>query len=303
MMSAKDEISRLISALSEYECGHLLAAFQDVAAGERFWETEISAVYNEHTKTRLLESEQRTEDVVPAGPHEGAGIFAPIPVVKSYPGAERVALPAPAALDAPLGATLQRRRSRRDFTGEPIDRGQLATLLHYACGVTGSTPGYGYQSLPLRTFPSSGGLQAPEVYLSVQAVAEVAPGIYHYHPTDNALELLRPGQHGPLLAALSFQQPYVAAAAVTFLGTGCFDRLRWKYGQRAYKYMCMDVGYLGQNLYLVAEAMGLGACAIAGFVDDAMERLLDIDGRNEMILLLTAVGVRQGDVLNSSEGG
>jgi len=47
-MTAKDEIARLIDILSEYECGHLLAAFQQVAAGERFWELEISAVYNEH---------------------------------------------------------------------------------------------------------------------------------------------------------------------------------------------------------------------------------------------------------------
>lgn len=53
--------------------------------------------------------------------------------------------------------------------------------------------------------------------------------------------------------------------------------------------MCVDIGYLGQNIYLVAEA--LGACAIAGFVDDALEQLLGVDGKNEMILLLTAVGV------------
>jgi SagB-type dehydrogenase family enzyme len=55
--------------------------------------------------------------------------------------------------------------------------------------------------------------------------------------------------------------------------------------------MCIDTGYLGQNIYLVAEALGLGACAIAGFVDDALEQLLGVDGKNEMILLLTAVGV------------
>src|SRR5215204_2881571 len=97
-MIAKDEITRLIGALSEYECGHLLSAFQNVAAGERFWETEISAVYNEHVKTRLLQSGQEPDDVVPAGPHEGDGIFAPIPIVKSYPGADRVTLPLPGIL-------------------------------------------------------------------------------------------------------------------------------------------------------------------------------------------------------------
>lgn len=291
MTTAKDEITRLIGALSEYECGHLLSAFQDVAAGERFWETDISAVYNEHVKTRLLDSGQAGDDVVPAGPGASGGIFAPIPIVKSYPGAERVALPAPGPLAAPLGDTLRQRRSRREYSGEAISAEQLATLLHFAGGVSGATPGYGYRQLPLRTFPSSGGLQSPEIYLSIQSVAGIPPGLYHYHILDHALELMRPGAHGPLLAALAFQQAFVATAAVVFLVTGCFERLRWKYGQRAYKYMCMDAGYLGQNLGLVAEAQGLGACAIAGFIDDAFEQLLGIDGRNELILLLTTVGV------------
>jgi SagB-type dehydrogenase family enzyme len=289
--TAKDEILSLVGALSEYECGHLLSAFQNVAAGERFWEIEISAVYNEHVKTRLSDTGRQADDVVSSGPHAGAGIFAPIPIVKSYPGAERVPLPQPGPLNKRLGKLLLQRRSRRDYTGANLDLEQLSTLVHYACGVTGSIPGYGYQQLPLRTFPSSGGLQVPEVYLSVQSVVGIAPGLYHYHLIDNVLESLRPGQHGPLLAALSFQQAYLATASVVFLISGLFERMRWKYGQRAYKYMCMDVGYLGQNLYLVAEAMGLGACAIAGFVDDAMEKLLQIDGRNEMIMFLTTVGV------------
>lgn len=288
-MSAKAEINRLVGVLSEYECAHLLSSFQDVAAGERFWETEITAVYNEHVKTRLSQLGQGPTEV-PSGPVNGESIFAPIPIVKSYPGAARIALPEPGTLNMPLGDALHERRSRREYTGEAIELEQLATMLHHACGVTGYISGYGYRRLPLRTFPSSGGLQAPEVYLSIQAVNGVEPGLYHYHVVDNELELMRPGQLGPLLSALSFQQPYLAKASVVFLITGCFERLRWKYGQRAYKYMCIDAGYLGQNIYLVAEAMSLGACAIAGFVDDALEQLLGVDGRNEMILLLTAVG-------------
>jgi SagB-type dehydrogenase family enzyme len=290
-MSAKDEITKVIGALSEYECGHLLSSFNKVADGERFWETDISAVYNEHVKTRLLDAQSRTDDVVPAGPSSQDGIFAPIPIVKSFPGADRVKLPDPGKISARLDDIITQRRSRREYTGEAISQEQLATLLHYSCGVNGSIPGYGYRRLPLRTFPSSGGLQSPEVYLSVQAVQGIAPGMYHYHPVDGALELMREGQHATMLAALSFQQAFILSASVLFLITGCFERLRWKYGQRAYKYMCMDAGYLGQNLYLVAEALGLGACAIAGFVDDAIEGLLQIDGRNEMILLLTTAGV------------
>jgi nitroreductase len=55
--------------------------------------------------------------------------------------------------------------------------------------------------------------------------------------------------------------------------------------------MCIDIGYVGQNLYLMAEALGLGACAIAGFLDDGMERFLALDNPSEFPLLLTTVGV------------
>jgi SagB-type dehydrogenase family enzyme len=292
-MSHKNEITQLIGGLSEYECGHLLSAFQKVAAGERFWEADISTVYNEHVKTRMS---QVAVESIPAAPATDAGIFAPIPIVKSYPGAKRVALAAPITPQATLGETILHRRSRRDYTGGILSSEQLATLLHYSCGITGAVPGYGYHRIPQRAFPSTGGLQSPEVYLSVQAVQDVPTGLYHYHIVDDVLEVMRPGQHGPLLCEIGLQQPYIQTASVVFLITGCFERLRWKYGQRAYKYMCMDAGYLGQNLYLVAHALGLGACAIAGFVDDAIEKLLDVDGSNEMILLLTTVGTVQHTV-------
>jgi SagB-type dehydrogenase family enzyme len=92
---------------------------------------------------------------------------------------------------------------------------------------------------------------------------------------------------------LSLGQQEREGAAVVVLVTGCFERLRWKYGERGYRYMCMDVGYVGQNLNLIGDAMDLGVCAIAGLMDDAIEHFLAVDGRNEMALLLTTVGVPQ----------
>jgi SagB-type dehydrogenase family enzyme len=294
-MTAKEEIERLIVSLSEYECAHLLDGFRRVSAGERFWETEVSSLYNEHVKTRSFDAIDGGAVLVPAPPETSEGVFAPVPIVKPAAGTHRVPLPAPAAVTAPIGALLEQRRSYRAYTGASISSETLATLLHGGCGVTGSMPGYGYKHLPLRTFPSSGGLQSPEVYLSLQAVDGIAPGLYHFHAQDNALDLLRPGSHGGTLKSLALDQECLATAAVVVLITGCFERLRWKYGERAYKYMCIDIGYVGQNLYLVAEALGLGACAIAGFLDDGVERFLALDNPSEIPLLLTSIGVRGGD--------
>ena len=166
----------------------------------------------------------------------------------------------------------------------------LSALLQHGCGTTGFAAAYGYTRLPLRTFPSSGGLQAPEVYLSAQAVEGVDPGIYHYHPVDHKLELIKPGNHGSTLRDLALDQPWVETASVVMIITGFYERLRWKYQARGYRFMCMDAGFLAENICLSARALSLGACAIAGFIDDALETLLGIDGEDEVPLLLISVG-------------
>jgi SagB-type dehydrogenase family enzyme len=289
--TSHEDLARRLELLSEYECAQLLRLFDEVTVGQRFWEDGISDLYNERVKFRATARDDGTGAPIPAAPEtEGGGIFAPIPIIKSVTALERLVLPERRPLERPLGEALLRRRSRREYTSVPISRQQLSDLLYYSAGATGSTNGYGYDALPLRTFPSSGGLGVPELYVSVQAVEDVAPGLYHYHPIDHALELLRRGQQGDLLRIACLGQSHLETAAVVVLVSGCFARLRWKYGERAYRYMCIDVGYLGQSLYLVGEALGLGVCAVAGFMDDAIERFLDVDGRDEIPLLLTTFG-------------
>ncbi len=288
---ARQELESRLDLLSEFECAQLLRLFDDVTVGQRFWETEIGTLYNERVKFRSLERNDGAAHQIPAAPETAAGIFAPIPIRKSYPSIARVRLPAPSPLSLSVGDALSSRRSRRDYVSSPMSVEALATLLHHAAGVTGMTTGYGYDRLALRTFPSSGGLQVPEVYVSVQLVQGIAPGLYHFEPRDGTLGLLKSGHYGDLLKVACLGQSYVEAASIVVIITGCFDRLRWKYGQRAYRYMCMDIGYVGQSLYLVGEALGLGVCAIAGFMDDAVERFLDLESRDEIPLLLTAIGL------------
>jgi SagB-type dehydrogenase family enzyme len=292
--TAREELAQLIEGLSATECDRFLRLVNNVAAGERYWEAEISTFYNERVKIRSVSSSAVLQFAAPAAPESEQGVFAPIPIVKSYRGAERVPLLPPEPLPAAIGEVLSKRRSRREYSGQSMSVQQLSTLVYYSCGVTGRTQGYGYVQLPLRTFPSCGGLQVPEVYLSVQTVDGLAPGLYHYHPIDHVLELMRLGHHGAQLRAMSLGQPQLETACLVFLVTGCFDRLRWKYGERGYRYMCMDTGYLGQNIYITGEAMGLGVCAIAGFSDDGVEELIAVDGCNETSLLLSTVGVPRG---------
>jgi SagB-type dehydrogenase family enzyme len=286
----RHELHALIDLLSDYECEQLGVLLGDVAAGERFWERDVGVMYNEYVKARYFDLSRNLSSLVPAGPAYDDAPFAPIPLVKSYPNAERVDLPDPAPPHADAGTVMLRRRSRRDYTPATMSLVEFSTLAQLAAGVTGYAEGYGYRRWPLRSFASSGGLQTPELYAFIRNVEGLDAGLYHYQPVEHELELLAGEFDDGLLAAVCLGQPFVKTASVVFAVSGYYARARWKYGERSFRYMCMDVGFLGENLYLAAGSLGLGACAIAGFIDDALERMLGVDPHEEMAMLLCAVG-------------
>src|SRR4029453_18471435 len=61
------------------------------------------------------------------------------------------------------------------------------------------------------------------------------------------------------------------------------------YGDRAYRYLHMDAGHVGQILNLAALALGFGASGIGGFFDDEVSGLLGL-GSRKMILYVTVLG-------------
>jgi SagB-type dehydrogenase family enzyme len=69
-----------------------------------------------------------------------------------------------------------------------------------------------------------------------------------------------------------------------------FQRTRWRYRERTYRYITLEAGHIGQNLYLAAASLGLGACAVGAFLDDDLNELLGLDGRKEAVLYVISVG-------------
>jgi SagB-type dehydrogenase family enzyme len=63
-----------------------------------------------------------------------------------------------------------------------------------------------------------------------------------------------------------------------------------KYGERAYRYIYMDAGHVAQNLYLAATALDLASCAVGAFFDDEVNKVLDLDGRDETAIYMATVG-------------
>jgi SagB-type dehydrogenase family enzyme len=62
-----------------------------------------------------------------------------------------------------------------------------------------------------------------------------------------------------------------------------------KYGDRAYRYLHLDAGHLGQRLNLAAIQLNLGVSGIGGFFDDQVNEVLGIP-EDEAALYITTLG-------------
>ena len=205
---------------------------------------------------------------------------------KSYPNAPRTSLPAPLRAEGDsLWGILNRRRSVRNYDASPIPLGHLSQLLWASQGITHRVHGF-----DLRTAPSAGALYPVETYLSVQAVDDLKPGLYHYHPPGHSLELIQPGDFRAAVSESALNQHFTEAANAVFIWTAVFERSGWKYGERAYRYVYLDAGHIAQNLALAAVSLGLGSCQIAALFDDEVNFLIGADGAKESVLYMTAVG-------------
>jgi SagB-type dehydrogenase family enzyme len=216
------------------------------------------------------------------------------PQYKTYDSAIRIRLPAPQLEEGPrLWELLKNRRSVRAFTEKPISKEQLSQILWATQGITKAfVPAYG-GTIGLRTAPSAGGLYPIETYLCVNKVSDLDSGIYHYSVAERELELVKPGKFGKELAEAALGQSMLAKGNVVFIWTAIFERSKWKYRQRAFRYVFLDAGHIAQNLALAAEGLGLSSCQVAAFFDDEVNKLLEIDGENESVLYLSVVGEKR----------
>jgi len=225
---------------------------------------------------------------------------APVPEAEKPipPGAPLIELPIPQGV-APertqgLFDLLRTRRSRRAYSAAPLSLAELATLLWSVQGVVESGRGF-----TLRTAPSAGARHPLETYTLVNRVEGVVAGLYRYSPQGHKLvRLAGDDSVAGRLAAACLGQEMLRTSAVSFIWTAAIERGRWKYQQRAYRYIYLDAGHACQNLYLACEAMGLGCCAVAAFDDDEVDRILGLDGREEFSIYLATVGrVKAGRVV------
>jgi len=180
-----------------------------------------------------------------------------------------------------LEETLSKRKSVREYTREPLNKKEISQLLWAAQGITHE----GWK----RTAPSAGATYPLEIYLVVNRAERLEPGLYHYLPSEHTLELKKSGKFGKKLAEAALNQEMIEKAPLDIVITALYQRTTSRYGDRGRRYVYMEAGHVGENIYLQAEALGLGTVAVGAFYDDRVKRLMGID---EEVLYIMPVGRR-----------
>lgn len=161
---------------------------------------------------------------------------------------------------------LSGRRSVRVYAEAPLTLDEVSQLLWAAQGITGAGGA--------RTAPSAGALYPLEVYLAAGEVEGLIAGVYHYKPEPHELVLLKKEDVREALAEAALSQAWIKEGAIVIVIAAAYERTMVRYGKRGVRYVHMEVGHAAQNLYLQAEALGLGMVVVGAFHDDQVKSLM-----------------------------
>lgn len=216
------------------------------------------------------------------------------PLTQGVDGLPIIDLPAPQGIQVkPIDLTqaINRRKSLRKYSQLPLTLAELSYLLWCTQGVREVTS----RPATLRTVPSGGSRHPFETYLLVNRVEGLEPGLYRFVSVEHKLV--------PIDLSVGFadnitnaahKQPFVRTSAVTFIWVAVAYRSVWRYQERAYRDLFLDAGHVCQNLYLAAEAVESGCCAVAAYDDDEINALLGIDGEEQFAIYLATLGKKDG---------
>jgi SagB-type dehydrogenase family enzyme len=216
------------------------------------------------------------------------------PLELPYPAAAHlIDLPEPAEIVVPsvdLRALIEQRRSVRKYSEQPLTLAELSYLLWCTQGVKSVTQ----RPVTLRTVPSAGARHAIETYLLLNHIEGLAPGLYRYIALQHALiEVSLAPDINDRLTHGAYDQHQVHESAATFIWVAITPRMTWRYVERGFRYLHLDAGHICQNLYLASESINCGVCAIAAYLDDEINTVLELDGEERFVIYLASVGKKK----------
>jgi SagB-type dehydrogenase family enzyme len=206
-------------------------------------------------------------------------------------GVPLIDLPKPEDIDLGefnLRTAIENRVTRRHYTEETLSLEELSYLLWLTQGNKFVNE---QRAVPLKTVPSAGCRHPFETYLSINKVAGLQAGLYRFVASTHQLAAERIDAHfNAKLAEVCLNQRHIITSAVTFIWAAVPYRTVWRYSERSYRYLYLDAGHVCQNLYLAAESIHCGVCAIGAFDDDGADALMGFTPPDMFVIYLASLG-------------
>lgn len=190
--------------------------------------------------------------------------------------------------DPPLAEIVRRRRSAIDFDPSfSIDAATLHALL-----------AAGFDDFPADFRGNAGGGAGADLiraFVYVHSVSGLSPGVYRHDRIAGQLECLHSGDVRRLAARLSLGQVLAGHAVAAFSMIADLAGAARRFGPRGYRYAHFEAGFIGQRLYLAAEALGFNSTGIGAFFDDEVHTALGLTRDTGQVIYHFATGRAQRD--------
>jgi len=136
--------------------------------------------------------------------------------------------------------------------------------------------------------PSAGATYPLEVFVACgrNSIEEIGDGIYHYNIDDHSLALHHKWDVRLELARAALNEEIIYQAPVDIIICALYERTTLHYGSRGERYVLMEVGHAGQNIYLQATALGLATVAIGAFHDEQVRQVLRLDKQYKPLYIM-----------------
>lgn len=180
-------------------------------------------------------------------------------------------LPKPIAyIQCDLNYAIGTRRSIRSYKSDALTHQQISNILWSCQGITDTSRNY-------RAAPSAGATYPFDIYCQIMHSKDIENGIYFYKHDKHELLLHKKGDLRAQLTRSCFNQAFINQVPFIVVLVAEPRRTSARYGNRATRYIAMEAGHIGQNIYLESLANELATVAVGAFNDADVKSLLSLE--------------------------
>jgi len=191
-------------------------------------------------------------------------------------------------VDEPLNSStsveeaIQSRRSKRNYSEEPVTKQELSQILWAAQGITDEA---GH-----RAAPSAKSAYPYSLYVVVRNVTDVPEGLYLYNPEDHSLGSVGLADAGDRLIEAGVQATSQSSPVVIALTAAPAAMLKQFPDSDPLPNVFLEGGHIGQNIYLETESLRMATVVTGGFNQQAVVNALELDSANQIVVYLIPFG-------------